>query len=320
MPRRRIPLWVTLVPLALGIGLWYLMWTGWRDRLAEALADVLPAGTEISIGGFPYRLEARTGPVALSHRDEALRLSLEARALAVNRQPWRLDRQVINLTAPRASFAIAPFPAIRAEVSAPMAQASLRFDGRRIARGSAVFEEATLSAGILRAPLRAARLEAHLRETPTRTKAPTLPTQAQLVVSADALRIGAGAPLALSAALDLAGSEPLNSVAGWRSGGAAELRQISLSDATGEILRASATLRADAFGQMVARGTVETVCPATLRAAAAGLPPVTEKRARKPVAIPFTAILGTSLTLAPPDRNKPPPPVRGQEPDCPRLS
>lgn len=316
---RRVPLWLTLVPLLAGIGLWYLLWSGWRDRLEQALAPVLPPGTPVAIGGFPYRLEATTGPVRLEHRDEALFLSLEAAAMAVNRQPWRLDRQVINLTAPRALLAIAPLAAIRAEVAAPTAQASLRLDGRRIARASAVFEEAALTLGLIDAPIRASRLEAHLRETPTDAAAPTPPTQAQMVFAGEGFRIRASAPFALAAALDLAATGPVTSVAGWREGGTAELREFRLADASGEILRATATLSADAAGRVIARGTVHTVCPATLRATAAGGAPVSEKRARKPVAIPFTAVLGERLVLPPPDPGKPPPPVRGQEPDCPRL-
>jgi hypothetical protein len=316
---RRVPLWVTLVPLVAGIGLWYLLWTGWRDRLEAALAMVLPPGTPVAVGGFPYRLEATTGPVALAHQDEALALALEAQALAVNRQPWRLDRQVINLTAPRATLAIAPFPAIRATASAPTAQASLRLDGRRIARASAVFEEAELSLGILAAPIRAASFEAHLRETPTAAAAPSPPTQAQMVFGGEGLRIGASAAFSLSAMLDLEAQGPVTSVAGWRAGGTAALREFRLADAHGEVVRATATLSADADGRVLARGMLETVCPASLRAVAAGLPPVTEKRARKPVRIPFMAVLGASLTLPPPDPAKPPPPVRGQEPDCPRL-
>jgi hypothetical protein len=316
---RRIPLWLTLVPLVAGIGGWFILWSGWRDRLEEAVAAVLPAGTAVSVGGFPYRLEARTGPVALAHQDEALSLALEVQALAVNRQPWRLDRQVINLTAPRATASLAPLAGMRAEVSAPAAQASLRLDGRRIARASAVFETAILAVGFLPDPIAASRLELHLRETPATAPAVAPPTQAQVVIAGEKLRLGGGAPLTLDAALDLAARGPVTSLAGWRAGGTAELRSFTLSDPTGEIVRATATLSADAGGRVLARGTLATVCPATLRAIAARVPPAAEKRARKPVAIPFTAVLGESLTLAPADPGKPPPPVRGQEPDCPRL-
>ncbi len=319
--RRRVPLWATLVPLAVGIGGWYLAWSGWRDRLEATLASVLPKGTDVSVGGFPYRLEARTGPVSLMVRDEAVEAALEAAALAVNRQPWRVDRQVINLTAPRARLAIPRLAGMTASVEAPVAQASLRFEGARIARASAVFEAALVGTAFLPEPVRAAQFEAHVRETPAEAPAAsaTFPVQAQLVIAGRDLRVGAGDPLSVSLAVDLAAPGPVRSVAAWVAGGTAEVRELVLADATGEVARLVATLSPGQDGRVLLAGTVETVCPSAVRAALAGRPPVAEKRTRKPVRFALTGILGEMVEVEAPPPGTVTPPVRSQAPDCPRL-
>jgi hypothetical protein len=308
--RHRPPLWLTLVPLLLGIGGWYLAWSGWRDRLETALVGLLPAGTELKVGGFPYRLEARTGPVRLERVDEAARATLAAEAMSVNRQPWRVDRQVINLVVPRVGLAVAGLRGATLGLEAPSAQASLRFDSGRIARASAVFEAAHLTAGLVPVPVRAERLEVHVRETPatvTADRSATFPVQAQLVLAAEALRLGAGDPVRLSAALDLTAGAPVRSVAAWRAGG------------TAEVARVSGTFSPGADGRLLFAGTVETVCPASVRAALLGGPPVTEKRTRKPVRFALTGVPGELAEPEAPRRGAVAPPVRGQAPDCPRL-
>lgn len=319
---RRVPLWLTLVPLLVGLGAWHLAWSGWRDRLAADLGALLPAGTGLAVGGFPYRLEARTGPVRLVRVDVATRASLEAEAMTVNRQPWRVDRQVINLVAPRAAFAIPGFAGLSAGVEAPAAQASLRFDKGRIARASAVFEEARLTLGFTRVAVRAEALELHGRETPVDapdTGAARLPVQAQLVLAGRGLRFGEGDPVTLSAAIDLTGPRPVRAVAGWRAGGTAELRELVIADATGEVARLSGTFSPGRDGRLLFAGTVETVCPASVRAALSGGPPVSEKRTRKPVRLALTGVPGEVAELESPAPGAVAPPVRGQAPDCPRL-
>lgn len=319
----RFPLWVTLVPLALGAALWFFMWTSFRDRLDQALAETLPAGTSWSLGGFPYRLEARTGPVALDYQGEATRARLEARQLTVNRQPWRTDRQVVNLEDSRLSLALAPLAAMSATIEARAAQASLRTEADRVARLSIVWEKPLIGLGFLDQPLAATSFEVHLRETPAdadpESLSPVLPVQDQLVIRASDVRLGEGSPLRLMLDAELTAARPVRSLAVWRDGGTAEIRDLVLSDATGDVLRLSATLSPDKDGRLAVAGTITTVCPASVRAAFAGLPPVSEKRARRPVTLAFRAIPGVSAVVAPPEPGKPPPPVRGQEPDCPRL-
>lgn len=319
---RRIPLIVTLVPLALGIGAWYLVWSGWRDRLETALRDILPAETALSVGGFPYRLEARTGPVRLVQRDSATVATLEADWLSVHRQPWRVDRQVINLLGPRAELAIRGLAGASLALEAPSAQASLRLADGRIARASAVFEAARLAAGFLPVGVRAERFEAHVRETPAtmaRDGGAALPVQAQLVVAGEELRIGAGDPVRMSAALDLAAAVPVRSVAVWLAGGTVELRELVIADREGEVARLAGTVSPGADRRLLFAGTVETVCPASVRAALVGAPPVSEKRTRKPVRFALTGVLGAAAEIEPPAPGAVAPPVRAQAPPCPRL-
>ncbi|WP_448579202.1 hypothetical protein [Thermaurantiacus sp.] len=319
----RIPLWVTLVPLAVGVVVWFFLWTGFRDRLDQALAETLPAGTSWSIRGFPYRLEARTGPVALSYEGKALRARLDARQMIVNRQPWRTDRQVVNLEGSQASLALQPLAGISATIAAEAAQASLRTEDGRVARLSIVWERPGIRLGFLAQPLSATSVEAHLRETPAaadpNSRSPVLPVQDQLVLRASDLRLGEGSPLRLMLDAELTAARPIRSFTTWEKGGTAEIRDLVLSDSTGDVLRLSATLSPGRDGRLYVAGTLTTVCPASVRAAFAGLPPVSEKRARRPVTLAFTAVPGVSADVAPPEAGKPPPPVRAQEPDCPRL-
>ena len=76
--RRRIPLWVTLIPLAAGIAIWGWLWQGHEARLKADLAQVLPTGTKLETGGFPYRLEARIEPADILFDDVALSASAKA--------------------------------------------------------------------------------------------------------------------------------------------------------------------------------------------------------------------------------------------------
>ncbi len=323
---RRLPLWATLVPLLLGIAGWYAAWSGWRDRLETALLGLLPPGTSLEVGGFPYRLEARTGPVRLEARGAASEALLEAEAMVVNRQPWRVDRQVINLAQPRVVLAIPGLAGASVRLEAPTAQASLRLDAGRIARASAVFEEARMTPGLARLTVMARRFEAHLRETPARPAATAepgdgvpLPVQAQLVLAGEALRFGEGDPVSLSAALDLVAAQPIRRVAAWTAGGRAELRELVIADGEGEVARLAGSFAPGADGRVRFAGTVETVCPASVRAALAAAPPVSEKRTRKPVRFAVSGVLGVRVEVEQPAPGRVAPPVRAQAPDCPRL-
>ena len=325
--RRRIPLWVTLIPLAVGIAVWGWLWQGHEARLKADLTQVLPTGTKLETGGFPYRLEARIEPADILFDDIALSASAKAAEAVVNRVPWQPDRQVISLRDTSATLALKPLDSARLWVVAPGAQASLRLDGHSIARLSIVWDQPEIATGLFAGPVRAASLEAHFRETPapeftatTPTSAsPVFPTQAQLVINGTDVRFGGGAPLALALEAEFTARAALASFAGWADDGTAEIRAATLSDATGEVARLTATLVPDGDDHLAIAGTIDTVCPASVRAAIAGEPAPTEQRARKPERIAISGRLPGEVTATPHDPTKPLPPVRGQEPPCPRL-
>lgn len=316
----RLPLWATLIPLAVGLLVWGVLWRGQAASFEADLQKLLP-GTDISVTGFPYRLEAEIAPISRRHEDTALVASLEAREISVNRVPWQPGRQVLNLTDSTARLALKPLPGVTARVTAAEAQASLRLEQGRIARLSGVWENPRIETGLLPSAATARHFEAHLRETPSSKAAPAsprLPTQVQLVLAADALRLGSGDPLGFALDSELTARTPIDSLAGWARGGTAEIRAATLSDATGEVARLAATLVAE-DGALRLAGTIETVCPANVRAALAGLPPVSEKRLRKPQRIAVGGKLPGNLQAAPPELGRPAGPIRGQEPACPRL-
>jgi hypothetical protein len=319
---RRFPLWTTLIPLVAGIAVWAFIWRGYAADFEADLQSVLPPDTAIEAGGFPYRLEARLGTMKLEQQDAALELALAVEEASVNRVPWQRDRQVISLGASQARAALGPITGADFVIDAPAAQASLRLDGKRIARLSAVWQQPAIRTGLFEAPLKASQFEAHLRETPATGAAADgrspLPTQVQLVLSGTDLRIAEGAPLAFGLTGDLTAPGPITSLATWQQGGTGEIRSAVLSDATGEVARLSATVSADGARLRVA-GTVETVCPASVRAAIAGAPAPAEQRSRKPERIAISGTLPGGLEAAPRDPGKPPPPVRAQEPPCPRM-
>ena len=325
MPRR-FPLWITLVPLVLGVAAWALIWRGYEADFQTDLKSVLPAGATIETGGFPYRLEVRLGAMQLEQQDSALRLALTVKEATINRVPWQRDRQVISVGRSQARAALGPIPGADFVIDAPAAQASVRLDGRRIDRLSAVWQQPEIRTGLFEAPLKAGLFEAHLRETPATGPAPgptpgrrsPLPTQVQLVLNGTDVRISQGAPLALALTGELTAPAPITSLATWQRGGTGEIRSAVLSDRTGEVARLSATVSAD-DARLRVSGMVETVCPASVRAAIAGAPAPAEQRSRKPEQIAISGTLPGGLVAAPRDPGKPPPPVRGQEPPCPRM-
>jgi hypothetical protein len=315
----RLPLWATLVPLLLGILIWGFVWRGQATRFEDDLQKALP-GVDISVTGFPYRLEAHVAPASRRHEDTALVAALTATEVSVNRVPWQPGRQVLNLTDSTAEIALKPLAGVSARISAAEAQASLRLEEGRIARLSGVWESPRIETGLL-PPATARHFEAHLRETqsgkaPAAT--PRLPTQAQLVLAATDLRLGQSDPLTLAFDSELTASAPITSLADWATGGTAEIRAATLSDATGEVARLAATVVAEG-GALRLSGTIDTVCPASVRAALAGLPPVSEKRLRKPERIAVGGTLPGNVQAALPEPGRPAGPVRGQEPPCPRL-
>ncbi|MFN7176941.1 MAG: 1-acyl-sn-glycerol-3-phosphate acyltransferase [Thermaurantiacus sp.] len=319
---RRVPLWTTLVPLvAFGIG-WWLVWDGYRDRLVAEVSGLVPEGTRIESGGWPYRLAVRVSPVAADRQDVALVTALEASAITVHQVPWQPNRMVLNLDGPRGSARLTPLSGAFVRVRAPSAQASLRREGGRILRLSSVWERAEIESGLVAAPVRAEAFEAHLRETPANLPsgtAPRGPTQASFVLRGRDMRFAGGDPLVVIVEADVTASRPVASLAGWVEDGTVELGRVTISDHHGEVARLEATLVPDGRGGLTIAGTVETVCPASVRAALAAAAPVSELRARRPVTLPLSGTLPGGVMVPAADPGRPPPPVRGQEPPCPRL-
>ncbi len=319
---KRIPLWATLIPLVAGVGLWGWMWRGYAAGFEADLARVLPANSGVEAGGFPYRLEADIRPIDLLREDEALKVQLRAEAGRVNRVPWQTDMQVINVQAPVARIELKPLAGALALVAAPEAQASLRLEAGRIARLSILWEGAEIQTGLFATKAVARHFEAHLREAPeseARGASPRLPTRAEVHLSAEDIRFGSGDPLKFSVEAELAAAATIRSFAGWADGGTVEIEGATISDKTGEIAKLKATLAPDGQRGLEVAGTIETVCPQTVRAAMSGTAALPEMRTRKPELIAITGSLPGKVTAAPSDPNKPPAPVRGQEPPCPRL-
>ncbi len=89
----RLPLWATLIPLVLGVAFWGWMWRDYAARFQTDLEAVAvqagaPVDAKISVGGFPYRLEARIPDVVATLDDAALKGRLVVKELTVNRVPW----------------------------------------------------------------------------------------------------------------------------------------------------------------------------------------------------------------------------------------
>ncbi|WP_199556171.1 DUF2125 domain-containing protein [Sandaracinobacteroides hominis] len=320
----RLPLWMMLLPLVAGVAIWAYVWRGQAAGFEADLARVLPPNSEIEAGGFPYRLEVHVQPVDLLAQDVALKASLKASEATINRVPWQPERQVINLGESVAEISLAPIQGAIARIASPEAQASLRLDGGKIARLSILWEGADIQTGLFATPATAKHFEVHLRETPSSAAAadtdnPRPPTQAQLVLAGESVRFGHGDPLKLELQAELTATSAIRSLAAWTDGGTAEVRQASIHDATGEVASLKATIVSDGLRGLMVAGTIETVCPASVRAAMAGLPPISESRTRKAETIAFQGSLPGKLVAAERDPKKPPAPVRGQEPPCPRL-
>ncbi|MCG2841668.1 DUF2125 domain-containing protein [Sandaracinobacter sp. RS1-74] len=317
---RRIPLWATLLPLLIGVIAWAWFWHGFAEGFRRDLEKALPDDVRIDVGGFPYRLEARFPDFEAKLADAALSGSVKAAELRVNRVPWQADRQVIGLKDSQVRVALSTLLGAEAEVTAAEAQASLTLKDGHIGRLSMVWEAPRIVTGLLPVGVEAGHLEVHLRETPAKAEGGALPTEAQLVISGEKVRFGEGQPLGVELQAELSAAAAIRSYAGWAaSGGAVALRSVTLADETGEVARMTATLKPDGAGALWLEGQVETVCPANVRAAIAGAPPVSEKRSRKPEAIAVSGRFPGGLVAAPRDAAKPAPPVRGQEPACPRL-
>lgn len=312
---RRIPLWLTVVPLVIGGGVYWTIWSGYRDTLRADIAAVIP-GVPVTIGGFPYRMQATAGAARIA-RDGPIRLLLSATGALINRAPWQRDLTIVRTNAPVADVAV-PLAGATARLTAATGVSSLHLAKTGIARQSNVFTTAALRTGLIAAPVAATTFEVHLRETRARSNeawAPTPPEQAQVVLAGLGVRIGGGAPLALAADIGITAAARLSDFAGWAAGGTVEIRALTLSDAGGEVVRLAASA-VPVAGRLRFAGTVTTVCPSTVAAAFAGTSPPRELRLRTAVRLLFGGTPG-AFTLAAADTT--PRPVRAQAAPCPKL-
>ena len=320
---RRIPLWVTLIPLVVGVAIWLWLWRGYADGFRAELGRWLTPGAEVTMEGFPYRLEADIQKAEVSRQSDALAMDVRAAEAVVNRVPWQRNRQVITLIEPQVALAARQLGGADLNIAAPHAQASLRIEQGRIGRLSAIWDKPQLRSGLFVARVTADNLETHLRETPAARDAaatgPAGPAQAEVEMNGAGVRVGEGAPLGLELAATVTADAPLGSYAAWAAGGTVELQRIVLSDASGEVARITATVGPDPAGHLRIAGTVDTACPLAVRAAISGGPPVSEKRLRRPMRIAFSGTLPGGVTAEAADPAANSGPVRAQEPPCPRL-
>jgi hypothetical protein len=316
---KRIPLWLTVVPLLVAIAGYWWFWSGYKREFRSEIAAILPGRAPV-IGGFPYRLEATTvdAPV-LEKRGPDFSARLTASQAILNRGPWQPALTLIRATDVRAAFAIPTLPSATLTITAPASQSSLHLDkDKRVARLSTVFDRPRIEAALLGGPATATRLEVHVRETPGRSPeawSPTLPQRAQVVLAATDLRLGAGAPLTMAGDLRVTGPTRLIDYARWAGSGTVEVHGLTLADSVGEVMRLDGTV-AVTGGTPRLSGTVVTVCPETLRAALTGGRRVYEQRLRIAVKLALGGVSGAWTLAGLPVATRA---VRAQQAACPVL-
>ncbi|GGE14022.1 hypothetical protein GCM10011529_20560 [Polymorphobacter glacialis] len=290
---RRIPLWLTLVPLIAALAIYFWLWSGWARAFKAVLTHWLP-GTEIAVTGFPYRLESNPVAPRIS-LGETVKITITAAQARINRGPWRPELTVIGAETPSLSVIVSPL--LSASITGKSVQTSVHIQDARLTRLSSVITGAVARLGLTAAPITADTLELHLRERTPGPKAVTGPTETprgQLVITGKALRLGAGDPLSLAADITVTGAARLLGYDAWATTGTLELDSLKLSDPTGEIASAKATITPIGRTGIRFAGTIDTVCPATIAAALQAQPALTEKRLRAPLRLTFE---GTPASL-----------------------
>ncbi len=314
---KRIPVWLTSVPLIIGGLVYWHFWSGWRDTLRADLAAVLPTKT-VTIGGFPYRLEADVASPRYT-LGGPLRLTLDAVRAKANRNPWQRDLTVVRTESPAVSAAINGLAGAVVHATAATGVTSVRVGAAGIARLSTVLTGFTATTALFAAPITATMFEVHLRETRARSNeawSATPPQQAQVVLSGTGVRFGGGASLTFALDAGITATARLRNFAGWSQGGTVEIREATLRDATGEVARLTASI-VPVGGTLRMTGTVTTVCPAAVAAAVDGTVAPRESRRRTPVRLALNGTPGFFvLALVPNDTSTA---VHGQSPPCPRL-
>jgi hypothetical protein len=298
---RRLPLWLTIVPLIAAVGLYFLLWQGWARDFQGVIAGWLP-GETVAIGGFPYRLEAEVTAPKLVGGD-AVKLAAGADVARINRGPWQPELTVIAAENPRFSAVVSPM--ISASLSGKAAMTSVKVVEGRLLRLSSVITAATARLGFSPVAIAADTLELHLRERGDPAAPATSATAAprgQMVISGERLRLGGGDPLGLAADILVTGTARLTAYDAWATAGTIEVTSLILTDAHGEVARVRATLAPRGRDMLRVAGTIDTVCPASIAAAFAGTAPSVEYRLRAPLRLAFEgAGGGVRLTGMPTD-------------------
>jgi hypothetical protein len=317
----RIPLWVMVLPLALGLSLYWLFWRGEANDFRQVVEKAIPDAGPVEIGGFPYRIEARLPHLTLRRQHDDSFAELTTGRIEIDRQPWMADHLVIAAESPRLQMTLPGIAGARLDVEALGGLASIRRSKDVLQRLSMHFPKAKVWLPIVGGPFSAENFEIHVRETPeaaTDSKSPTFPVQAEakiagLLAGEDGLRFRIDVPI------DLTASERIDSVTAWRNGGTAEIDGARLLAPDGTAVAGmDATLALLPDGRLAVSGTIETDCPATVRALFAGEAPGTEFRSRRTQTLPISGIVGDGLEIgeaAGPTGG----PARSQEPPCPDL-
>jgi hypothetical protein len=326
---RRLPLWLTLVPLVAGALIYWLLWSGWARDFEVVLRPWLP-DSDLSITGFPYRMEADVEKPRLVGGDIVKLVASAARA-QINRGPWQPELTIISTEAPRFSAIVGP--AIGASLSGLNGLTSVHIVDGRLIRLSTRIQAARARLGFTQAAIGMDLLEVHLRETGTAAAAdgtavadgkavadagPTQATRGQMIIDAQRLRLDEGDALTVKANIDVTGKARLTNFDAWTNAGTIEVRDLAVADAHGELARISATIVPLGRNGLRFAGTIETICPASMAAAFAGAAPVSEQRLRTAIRIAFEGTAGAvRLAELPADLGQRA--VRGQLPPCPAV-
>lgn len=318
----RLSPWLALLPIALGVAGWWAWWDRTATRWQEALGQAVVPPQRIL--GFPYRLQADFGPLAVAHAHGGAGVEARAASATVERAFGRAWPHVFAATGTVLRADAAQPAGMTAALEAARLRGSLDLAGGRLNRLSLLLPETQLQASFLGRALILSNAELHLRQTPGNPPPDRGPAPvAELVLTAPSARLGpAGAPLVLELRATLVQRGRLRSVADWAwEGGQLRIDRLILADATGPVfdLAGTATPRPGVGGMGMA-ATITTPCPASVVAALEGRAPgQPEARRRVPVTIALTGALSRP-DVRPSAEALASRPVRAQEPPCPRLA
>ena len=342
------PFWLLGV-VVLGILVYTVYWFG---RLAEFKATmeamvngqgpVEVAASDISYGGFPYRISATFKNVTVKRPGLDYTLTVKAPQLTVERQPWKrslhlgfFETPTLTLTAPSV------LGGVSLEGTGTEGRFSLFLRNGSVERLSTVLDDARITGSPwLETPLTAAKLELHGREVAALRgrqplpgavpqegpgASPTPPVFLEVIVNGEQVQWGQGEPLTLMASLGITGEPNAASlrnsfVEAWRdASGTVELHSLNLTTADkSDAVIARGTFTLDSKHRLLAGGTITTPCPAVIAGlfgqTLEGMP---EGRVQGLIALPFQAQNG-GFTLQQPQTEWPSP-ARNRDARCPDL-